>query len=252
MKPGSELTEDYVHPEARSRIREEVPEWFRGSGWELLSLSARLNVAFADTHRKCGIHKKELWENREFFSKTRDVIRKHYDGEALEHLVDLGGGHGLAALLWLAYGEATRASIVDPHPPKAYSALLQHFLDVVEFASPAYVRKNLREAPLPSFPERSAVISLHCCGYFADEVIEQALALGVPFAVVPCCHEDKHPGIVEQLKLVAGRKGIEYSDVVDIYRLGKIRAAGWDFRYDTLSTEITPKNNVLIGLPPRR
>lgn len=233
-----------------------APSWYRGKDWESLTLGARLNLAFAQAHQELSskLPAKELWENREFYARTLDFLCGYFRCVVLDHLLDIGGGHGLISLLWLAHGTARTASIVDRRRPASYHVLCARFREVVEFHPPDFLEQRLDQIRSLAWPERTALVGVHCCGTLTEALIKLALRLEKPFAVLPCCHGagEKDQAFVEMLKAAAHRKRLSYFDAYDLVRLGTIRAAGWKASFATISPYISPRNNILLGCPPRR
>ncbi|HIE50626.1 MAG TPA: hypothetical protein EYP85_02610 [Armatimonadetes bacterium] len=232
-----------------------APAWYRGQRWEELSLGARLNLAFQAAREELPTHlpSKELWENREFYAQTLDVLCGHFATPVLDEVLDVGGGHGLISLLWLAHGTAQRATIVDHYEPHSHRLLLAKFLSVVDFEPPTYLHQRLEDVTLLRLPERSAILGVHCCGRLTDAVIDLALQMRRPFAVLPCCHgaKERDKEFLAMLKAIAHRKGISFFDAYDFLRLGRAWAAGWKVYFTSISPTVSPRNNVLIGLPPK-
>lgn len=233
-----------------------APPWYRGQDWESLTLGARLNLAFEQAHRELAsrLSRKELWENREFYAQTLDFLCGYFRSVVLDHLLDIGGGHGLISLLWLAHGTARTASIVDRRRPRSHEVLCARFREVVEFHPPEFRQQRLDQVGSLALPDRTALVGVHCCGTLTEALIELALRLEKPFAVLPCCHGggEKDRAFIDLLKAVAHRKGLSYFDVYDLVRLGLVRAAGWKVGFATISPHISPRNNILLGCPPRR
>lgn len=233
-----------------------APPWYRGDDWESLSLGARLNLAFAQsqTETKVRLPRKELWENREFYARTLDPLCGFYRTPVVDHLLDIGGGHGLISLLWLAHGTARTATIIDRRRPQSHVRLCERFLEVVDFFPPQFIHQRLEELNVNDLPSRTVIVGVHCCGTLTDALIDLAFRLEKPFAVLTCCHgaRERDQEFIAMLKAAAHEKGLSYFDAYDFTRLGRIRAAGWRGQLACISPRISPHNNILIGLPPRR
>jgi hypothetical protein len=87
------------------------------------------------------------------------------------------------------------------------------------------------------------VVSAHACGALTDEVIDRATFVRARVAVLPCCHD-----------LKAGDTGslagwVDGALAIDIVRAEKLKAHNYTVWTQTIPSEITPKNRLLIGAP---
>lgn len=240
-------------PVGTIRLQPRPPAWFEGSpkAWEALSLGARLNLAFQHVHQHCKIPSKEWWENREFFAKVQPAFASYFGHDTVDLVLDAGGGMGLQSLLWLAYGAARRAWVVDRRCPKLYPVLLEAFQEVVEFPEPEYREVRWEEFQPSALPLRTAIVGVHACGLFGERLMERAREWERPFAVLTCCHETPDDLFVAWLKEQARGKGISYFDALDLVRLGRIQGWGWRAWLETINARTSPRNNILLGFPPR-
>lgn len=95
-------------------------------------------------------------------------------------------------------------------------------------------------------PSTLAVVAVHACNFLTDAVIETCVAAGVDFAVMPCCGRDTLTA--GQLTRVASTLKTSLHAVVDVTRFGMILGHGFDCRWRTIDSTITPENRILVGL----
>ena len=66
-------------------------------------------------------------------------------------------------------------------------------------------------------------MGIHCCNFLSDVIAAHAVAARAGFALMPCCHADRHGGAMKQ---AAALLGAPLGVVVDVARLGGILAQG--------------------------
>ena len=94
---------------------------------------------------------------------------------------------------------------------------------------------------------RVAVCGIHACDFLTDLCIDSAMSAGQNFAVMPCCHVDRHKG---QLKQAASSCQISVGQVVDIMRMGRVWDRGYVCHWRTVDRTITAENRILVGTAP--
>jgi len=187
----------------------------------------------------CGVGKlprKELYEAWEVARRVRRWCRGG-------RVVDVAGGHGLLAHAMLLLDDSSaEAIIVDPEVPRSATAL--H--DAVVLAWPRLrgrvrsVSSDIREFPLTS---TDVVVSSHACGALTDVVLDAAASARATVAVLPCCHDlgRSHAGAL------AG--WLDGAMAIDVLRAARLEAKAYRVRTQTIPSDITPKNRLLIGVP---
>ena len=85
------------------------------------------------------------------------------------------------------------------------------------------------------------VVSCHACGALTDGVIDLAVARRAHLAVLPCCHD------VETCDVGDLAGWMDAALAIDATRVGRLRAAGYRVRTQSISAEITPKNRLILG-----
>ena len=187
----------------------------------------------------CGagsLPRKELYEA---WAVARRVRRLFRGGR----VVDLGGGHGLLAHIMLLLDDSSAdALVVDiAAPPSA--AKVQA---AIEAAWPRLAGRISRAPGRLEEVEIAAsdvVVSSHACGSLTDRVLERAVSGRARVGVLPCCHD-----------LDTGNQGglggwIDGPLAVDIVRATRLREHGYRVWTQTISSDITPKNRLLLGAP---
>lgn len=180
--------------------------------------------------------RKELYEAWETARRVRRLFRGG-------RVVDLAGGHGLLAHIMLLLDDTSPyAVVVDPIIP-ASAAKLNATLVA---AWPRLDRRiKFREAGIDdvALEPTDVVVSAHACGALTDEVIDRATFVRARVAVLPCCHDLKSSDTGSLDGWVHGALAI------DIRRAEKLRAHNYTVWTQTIPSEITPKNRLLIGAP---
>jgi hypothetical protein len=180
--------------------------------------------------------RKELYEAWEVARRVRRVCRGG-------RVIDVAGGHGLLAHLMLLLDDSSAdALVIDPAPALSGATLhdalaeewprLRHRLTV---RAEDIRRVRLEAADL--------VVSSHACGTLTDRILDAALAVRAPVAVLPCCHDlrqcDSGP--------LAG--WLDGPMAVDAMRAMRLASDGYQVRTQTIPRAITPKNRLLIATP---
>lgn len=183
--------------------------------------------------------RKELFEAWEV---ARRVRRRFRGGR----IVDLACGHGLtAALLLLLDDSSAEALAVDRTLPASAGKLLA-----------ALVKNWPRLAGRITFEESSAeeiqlsrhdlVVSVHACGALTDLVLDRASYAGARVALLPCCHnlDESDQG---------GLDGwVDGPLAIDISRANRLKSKGYRIYTQTIPSEITPKNRLLLAEPSQQ
>jgi hypothetical protein len=90
------------------------------------------------------------------------------------------------------------------------------------------------------------VVSAHACGALTDTILARAMAARARVAVLPCCHDD-------QTCDTGGLGGWMSSDLaIDATRARTLATAGYTVLTQTIPSEITPKNRLLLAEPSRK
>jgi hypothetical protein len=195
-------------------------------------------VARAVCHAGC-LPRKELFEAWEVARRVRRLFRGG-------RVVDLAGGHGLLAQIMLLLDDTSPSALVMDKKLPASSAKLHEALvetwpklaGRVTFVSGELAAVNI----LPT----DIVVSSHACGALTDLVLERAAAARARVAVLPCCHD------LASCDTGAIAGWIDGPIAIDIVRAMRLEQRGYRVWTQTIPSEITPKNRLLIGGPSGR
>jgi hypothetical protein len=135
-----------------------------------------------------------------------------------------------------------RAIVVDTTLPPSHAALHEALLTTwprlrgrIEFV----------EGPIDAVEVLPAdiAVSSHACGDLTDRVLACAVAARARVAVLPCCHDFA--------TCDAGRLAgwVERSLAIDVLRATRLEQQGYHIWTQTIRSEITPKNRLLLGAP---
>jgi hypothetical protein len=191
----------------------------------------------------CGVGKlprKELYEAWEVARRVRRWCRGG-------RVVDVAGGHGLLAHAMLLLDDSSpEALIIDPKVPP--NAIALHDAIVSEWprlqGRVRYVPSDILEFPLAS---TDVLVSSHACGALTDVVLDAASSAGATVAVLPCCHDLGRNGADSLAGALAG--WLDGAIAIDVRRATRLEAKGYRVRTQTIPSDITPKNRLLIGVP---
>ncbi|HMC76088.1 MAG TPA: methyltransferase [Vicinamibacterales bacterium] len=190
-------------------------------------------IARAVCQAEC-LPRKELYEAWEVARRTRRLFRGG-------RVVDLASGHGVLAQLMLLLDDSSPGAIaIDKSRPSSTGAV--H--DALVAAWPRLSgRVAFIEGPLESIElqKDDVVVSSHACGALTDLVLERASAAGARVAVLPCCHD---AAVNDAGALTAW---VDAALAIDIRRVQRLEARGYDVRTLTIPAEITPKNRLIVA-----
>jgi len=180
--------------------------------------------------------RKELYEAWEMARRVRRVFRGG-------RVVDLGAGHGLLAQTMLLLDDTSPEALVVDTSLTASSVKVHAALVAVwpRLAG----RVTFREATLDEveISSRDVVVSSHACGALTDRVLERASETRARVAVLPCCHDR-----------TASDDGdltgwLEAALAIDAVRALRLRERGYRIWTQTIPSEITAKNRLLLAAP---
>ena len=158
-------------------------------------------------------------------------------------VIDLGGGHGLLAQIMILLDNSSPTALVVDTTLPASAAKLHQVL--VQTWPRLAGRIAFIAGPLQAVEVRDTdvVVSSHACGGLTDVVLTRAADARARVAVLPCCHN-----------LIAGERGgltgwVDGSLAIDIMRARHLSARGYRIWTQTIPTDVTPKNRLLLGEP---
>ena len=148
----------------------------------------------------------------------------------------------LAHILMLLDDSSPRAVVIDktfpPSSKKISGALVGEWPRLA--GRIAFLEQPLEEAELSV---GDVVVSIHACGDLTDRIIAGAVAARARLAVLPCCHDFATCDSGD----ISG--WVEPSLAIDITRATRLRAQGYRVWTQSIPSEITSKNRLLIAAP---
>ncbi len=182
--------------------------------------------------------RKELYESWEVARRAR---RRFRGGR----VVDLACGHGLIAHLMILLDDTTETALAADRrlPPSAAilaAALAREWPRLagrVELSSLEIADVTVRPGDL--------VVSAHACGGLTDDILGLAIGASARVVVLPCCQASGKGDL-------GGVDGwVDGALAIDVTRAARLRAAAYTVYTQTIPPEITAKNRLLLGAPPR-
>lgn len=181
--------------------------------------------------------RKELYEAWEVARRTRRLVRGG-------RVVDFAAGHALLAHLMLLLDDTSPSALaVDKTWPASRASIHECLIRAwprlagrVEF-----VTGELGSVALNA---TDVVVSSHACGALTDVVLDRAIAARARLAVLPCCHD------IEACDAGPLAGWLDGPLAIDAMRALKAERAGYTVRTQTIDPAITPKNRLLIAVPP--
>ena len=189
-------------------------------------------------HSGC-LPRKELFEAWETARRVRRLFRGG-------RVVDLGGGHGLLAHAMLLLDDSSpEALVVDTTLPRSRVRIHDEIVAVWPRLAERidFVASRAEEVPLT---HSDVVVSIHACGGLSDVILERAASARARVAVLPCCHDLDVNDAANLTGWVDGPLA------VDVVRALRLKQRGYRIWTQSISSDITPKNRLLIGTPDER
>jgi hypothetical protein len=195
-------------------------------------------VAHAVCEAGC-LPRKELYESWQVARRIRRRIRGH-------RVVELAAGHALVAQLLLLLDSSSESALAVDTKPVASGGALAEALAARWPRLAGRVERRVADLATVQVTSEDLVVSVHACGALSDLVLEKAIAVQAHLALLPCCHDAGScdpGGLLGFLPLPLA---------VDVTRVARLRAAGYDVVTQTIPAEITPHNRLILGLPRRK
>ena len=192
-------------------------------------------IARAVCHAGC-LPRKELYEAWEVARRVRRLFRGG-------RVVDLGGGHGLLALIMLILDDSSPSALVVDKALPASSAQVREA--VVQSWPRLHGRVTFVASGLDAVDLHNSdiVVSSHACGRLTDVAIELAARASARVAVLPCCHD------LEACDAGGLSGWIDGSLAVDVTRALSLQQQGYRVWTQMIPAAVTPKNRLLLGAP---
>ncbi len=192
-------------------------------------------LARAVCHAGC-LPRKELFETWETARRVRRLFRGG-------RIVDVAGGHGLLAHAMLLLDDSSAdAIVVDTSLPPSSGRLQASLTETWPRLAGRVAFLTARMEDLDLRPS-DIVVSVHACGGLSDVVLDRAASARARVAVLPCCHD-------LDVNDDGGLAGwIDRPLAVDVVRVLRLKQQGYRTWTQSISSDITPKNRLLIGAP---
>ena len=180
--------------------------------------------------------RRELYEAWEVARRCRRLFRGG-------RVVDVAAGHGLLAHLMLLLDDTSpRALAVDTTTPtsaaKVGASLVEAWPRLVGRVE--WCERSVEDVQLTV---DDVVVSSHACGALTDRILERAVQSRSRVAVLPCCHDD------DTCDAGALTGWLDLSLAIDVRRAERLERQGYRVWTQTIPSDITPKNRLLLGAP---
>jgi len=148
---------------------------------------------------------KEFKECFAFQNSVRSAFSSNKRGDKIggwDIVIDVAGGHGALAALFLTFTSATKAVVIDPAlvgGGGVERAWKEDFFPQKELIYRTECLRTglpseLEMALMNTNPQRILVIACHACQHLSEETLDIATKYGVHVAVMPCCQKDLTEG----------------------------------------------------------
>jgi hypothetical protein len=190
-------------------------------------------VGRALCHAGC-LPRKELYEAWEVARRCRRLFRGG-------RVVDMAAGHGLLAHLMLLLDDTSPVALAVDTVRPASSARVQAVL--VEAWPRLAGRVEWAELAIEDvrLTADDVIVSSHACGALTDRILDRAVEARARVAVLPCCHD------VETCDAGPLTGWVDLSLAVDVRRACRLEREGYRVWTQTIPSDITPKNRLLLG-----
>lgn len=175
-----------------------------------------------------------------FFELVHPVFSRHFCGR--HSIVEFCAGNGNAGRLFAAQSNVQTVTFVDVKIVRDLEATLADVGD----------KGNIFLGGIDKYaiPKNSGVIAVHACGPLTDKILQKTVLAKVPVAVMTCCH--RRDGEPYTLRDPPDPRLLNYSrkeDYVDTVRMQFLAEQGYDATIAKIDPNITPFNNVILGVP---
>ncbi len=193
---------------------------------------------FSDLHapsKARALKPKEFNESYALFN----LLNKAFPGK--RHIVDVCGGHGAVAAIFLAGGKAHTGVVIDPATP---GRLNECWADHMGGKRVEYIQSELEVdlAPVLSRydPRETLVLAAHACQFLTESVLTICADHFVDVAVMPCCQKPS-----QSVKSFAKSAGVDVAVASDLMTAGSMMKTH-DVTLKLLAKSITPQNRVIL------
>ncbi|KAL3916688.1 MAG: hypothetical protein SGILL_005064 [Bacillariaceae sp.] len=196
---------------------------------------------------------KEFKESYAVCNAVRSMFTTRKIKRQIDVVVDVAGGHGALAALFLVCTSATKAVVVDPAEVGRGGVMKAWGEEFIGHHKELCFRNECLRTGLPTVLElaltsttkdRVLVVACHACQHLSEEILDISCRYGVHVAVMPCCQKDHSPG--SSWKAAGKNLSLPVGEVMDLLQCGKIMALGThDVRMKVIDSKITPQNRLI-------
>lgn len=255
VQPKSTLPDENSH---QCWFQPKTPQQLVSRTERPMTLERRL---FHELHHR-GINSPTIKEFNEAYAFVNAIRMKH----SFDVILDVAGGHGALAALFLITTSAQTAVVIDPANvgkqgvERAWSnyfrsKTLHYRHECLRTGLPDELEKALGGINGASGTprERILVVACHACQHLSDETMEIGCRYGVNVAVLPCCQRDPSPGTA--WKHASQNIGIPIAKTMDLLLAGKAMSwtvghmAGvtYDVRMKVIDEKVSPQNRIIFA-----
>ena len=232
---------------------------------KVFSLEQRLYRALQDIPG-CFFRTKEFNESIAFVNAVRSALPKNatkgYKNvntnderiPPIDLVIDVAGGHGAIAALFLILTSATKAVVVDPadvgksivrkawHTEYFPEKSLRFRHECLRTGLPAEIAHAVQSGtPL----NRILVVACHACQHLSEDTLNISSQHGVSYcAVLPCCQKDSSPG--SPWKSTSRQLKTDFAVTMDLLLAGKAMESYDVVKMRLLDPKITPQNRIIV------
>jgi 8-oxo-dGTP pyrophosphatase MutT (NUDIX family) len=205
------------------------------------------------------IHSPSVKEFKESYAFA-NAVKAFLGRNTFDIVIDVAGGHGALAALFLVTTSARSAIVVDPVSvggggvSQAWGGFfrgkeLRYRYECLRSGLPAELESALKSTRA----NRILVVACHACQHLSDEILEVSCRYGVHAAVMPCCQKDPSSA-GSSWKDASKKLDVPIEKIMDIllagkamsWTTGKEAAVSYDVRMKAIDASITPQNRLIL------
>lgn len=227
----------------------------QSKGTPKYTLEKRLFHALHDSK----IHSPSVKEFKESYAFA-NAVKAFLGRNTFDIVIDVAGGHGALAALFLVTTSARSAIVIDPVAvggggvSRAWGAFFQgkelrYRYECLRSGLPAELESALKSTQ----SNRILVVACHACQHLSDEILELSCRHGVHAAIMPCCQKDPSSA-GSSWKDTSKKLDVSIGIIMDILLAGKVMSwttgkeapVSYDVRMKVIDGSITPQNRLIL------
>lgn len=174
---------------------------------------------------------------------------------------DIACGHGLLSFALMFLNENRSVVCIDKRMPKSATMIKDLFQEkskLIDVSNWDYVESGLDAVEPQTTQETSQktiLCGVHACGLLTDQIISLAVKSNAPVVLLPCCHTRKSlydETEKDHLQKEQSENKLDIPKFIDMKRVERLKAAGYEVHQSEIPKEFTPKNKIIIGYPPSK